>query len=193
VKKPKEIGLNKETYRWLNNQSKYKPNDDQWFKASYPIFAQGKKPISEEELFQIIAYAYSWMPTIPNVKPITNKEWLTISSLLKRIDTKSNALEQLLFILIPIINNSLVGTSKVLHFISPVRMPIIDSRVRKAWNKIFAKRKDLKLKGLLVTKGNLQSVIDSYLTYCSNISKWQEACGKGVSIRDIESLLYSQK
>ncbi len=193
MKEPREIGLNKETYRWLNNQPKYKPNDDQWFKASYPIFAKGKKPKSEEELFQIIAYAYSWMQTIPNVKPITNKEWLTISSLLKRIDTKSNALEQLLFILIPIINNSLVGTSKVLHFISPVRVPIINSRVRKAWNKIFAKRKDLKLKGLLVTKANLQSVVNSYLNYCSNISKWQEACGKGVSIRDIESILYSQK
>lgn len=193
MKKPKEIGLTKKTYRWLNNQPKYKPSDDLWFKASYPIFAKGKNPKSQEELYQIIAYAYSWMPTIPNVKPITNKEWLTISSLLKRIDTKSSALEQLLFILIPIINNSLVGTSKVLHFISPARVPIIDSRVRKTWNRIFVKRKDLKLKTLQVTKANLQSVIDNYLSYCSNIAKWQKACGKGVSIREIESILYFQK
>ncbi len=192
-KKPKEIGLNKETYDWLSSRTKYKPNDEAWFKASYSIFVQKGKLKSKQDLYKIIAFAYSWMPTIPNVKPITKKEWLTISSLLKRIDTKSNALEQLLFILIPIINNSLVGTSKVLHFISPVGVPIIDSRVRKAWNKIFAKRKDLKLKGLLVTKANLQSVVNSYLNYCSNISKWQEACGKGVSIRDIESILYSQK
>ena len=43
MKKPKEIGLNKETYRWLSNQPKYEPSDDRWFKASYPIFAKGKK------------------------------------------------------------------------------------------------------------------------------------------------------
>ena len=45
----------------------FKTNTNPWFESSYPVFV--KHPISKiDDIIPLIAYAYSWMPTIPTVK-----------------------------------------------------------------------------------------------------------------------------
>lgn len=83
---------------------------------------------------------YGWMPTIPNIN-ITQEA----------IDTLNKAKqEDLLYYndylsLVKSINNSIVGASKILHFINPKQYPIFDSRIKNFFEKtlllrIFIKR-----------------------------------------------------
>jgi hypothetical protein len=194
MKKPVIVGLNKDTYRWLcAEKSIYKPADETWFKTSYPIFSSGKSPHTKDDFYRVIAFAYSWMPTIPNVKQIGNKQWREIKRLLPKIARNPEPLRKLLVILIPIINNSLVGTSKVLHFISPEQVPIIDSRVLANWNRIFKQNKELTLKKTLLLDSNKTRQIKNYLKYRDMLIEWQSKCGRKVTIRKLEELLYYQK
>ncbi len=193
MKKPKIVGLNKDTYRWLSSKRLYKPLDETWFKTSYPLFADGKAPQTKNEFYKVIAYAYSWMPTIPNVKEIDNNQWREIKRLLPTIAKNQEAVEKLLLILIPIINNSLVGTSKVLHFISPESVPIIDSRVLATWNRIFKQNKELTLKKTLLLDTNKTRQIKNYMMYREMLIEWKSQCGKPMTLRKLEELLYYQK
>lgn len=194
MKKPEIVGLNKATYQWLcAKKSIYKPVDETWFKTSYPIFSSGKFPHTKDEFYKVIAFAYSWMPTIPNVKEIDNKQWSDIKRLLLTIARNPEPLGNLLDILIPIINNSLVGTSKVLHFISPEHIPIIDSRVLATWNRIFKQNKELTLKKTLLLDSDKARQIKNYLKYREMLIEWQSKCGRKVTIRKLEELLYYQK
>lgn len=193
MKKPKIVGLDKATYQWLSSKRLYKPADETWFQTSYSLFTNGKCPNTKDEFYKVIAFAYSWMPTIPNVKVIDSKQWRDIKRLLPTIARNSEALEKLLFILLPIINNSLVGTSKVLHFISPEHVPIIDSRVLATWNRIFKQRKDLTLKKTLMLDTDKTRQIKNYLKYRDMLITWQAKCGRKVTLRKLEELLYYQK
>lgn len=184
--------LDKITYQQLSRQ--YMPANENWFKESYKVFISTQSPIRKHDLIKLIAFAYSWMPTIPNLNNASEDIWAEILKYINQIQQgKDENLERLLLLLVPIINNSIVGTSKVLHFVSPHTIPIIDSRVIKAWNKIFAARRDLRLKGVLVTRDNVQKVVVNYLEYRSNMFKWKKACGNAVTLRDIESMLYYQE
>lgn len=193
IQKPNPVGLSKETYQWLDSKKKYIPADDNWFKISYPGFIKRRFPKSVEEFYEVIAFAYSWMPTIPNVKTISRHEWTEIHNLLTQLNKKPDALEELLITLIPIINNSIVGTSKVLHFISPEHVPIIDSRVLKTWNAIFKGNPDIAIKKTMLADSNIKRQVKNYLKYQEHLIKWKKACGRNVTMRGIESLLYYQK
>lgn len=192
MKKPKIVGLDKASYQWLSSRRPYKPADETWFKTSYPIFSNDRFPQTKEEFYKVIAFAYSWMPTIPNVKVIDSKQWREIKRLLPTIAKNPGALEKLLSILIPIINNSLVGTSKVLHFISPKHVPIIDSRVLATWNRIFKQNKELTLKKTLLLDSDKTRQIKNYLKYRDMLITWQSKCGRNILLRDLEKLLYYQ-
>ena len=106
----------------------------QWYKLSYCAFL--KQPIdSKEDIIRLIAFAYSWMPTIPEIKS-DKVEWPRIIRMLKKLRSGDKCqLRELMAELTPVINNSIVGTSKVLHFVAPKHVPIIDSNVVRAWNK----------------------------------------------------------
>lgn len=193
MKTPVNIGLNEETYNWLNSRTKYNPADDEWFKISYSIFAERQAPKLLREFYELIAFAYSWMPTIPNVKVISPEEWTELKNYISRLDSlKEDELSALLEKLIPKINNSIVGTSKVLHFISPNCMPIIDSRVLKAWRKIFEHNKELYLANNLLSAKDPSKVIQNYLKYRRHLMEWKARCSSEIGIRDIESVLYYQ-
>jgi hypothetical protein len=192
LKRPKEIGLNYPTYQWLKGKKPYTPKDAQWFKTSYPIFTGSGFPESVREFHKIIAYAYSWMPTIPNVRKISYAEWSRIKGLLHANQDNEAEVRRLLQLLIPIINNSLVGTSKVLHFINPVVFPILDTRVLKTWNRLFKSRKALQLRKSLLNN-HRDRLIDGYMNYIKLVHQWKDACRRKISIRKIEELLYFQK
>lgn len=120
------------TFEDLKEQSKaFKPDSTSSYFISYPKFIQYFKNvdnITEHELTIGAFFVYGWMPTIlRNFTLKSTKECQKILNQSKRENTRLSIedLEKLL----PIINNSAVGLSKLLHFINPEVYPIWDSRV----------------------------------------------------------------
>ncbi len=114
-----------------------KRNREKWYCWSYDSFLY-QNLVTEKDLFKAIAFAYSWMPTIPKLNVSNDINWNEILAMVQRFQARHDleGREELLEVLVPIINQSVVGTSKVLHFIAPDKAPIIDSRVIVTWNKV---------------------------------------------------------
>jgi len=96
---------------------------------SYPAFVEYFNQLStlcENNLIIGANFTYGWMPTILKYKSNKIKEVLDVLN-----KVKANKIIDLLDILTikSFLNNSMVGTSKLLHFISPSQYPILDSRV----------------------------------------------------------------
>lgn len=109
-----------------------------WYELTYDMFKVAPLE-SINDFWKIVAYTYSWMPTIPDVKAheIKNASRLLVNlKALKKGD--DSQLKELFEELIPVINNSLVGTSKVLHFIAPNSVRIIDRNVLRGWDLFFS-------------------------------------------------------
>lgn len=97
---------------------------------SYPHFLnyfKNLKTINLENLIIGISFTYSWMPTILKSIKIENPEKLL--SILNKVKNGQKINEEQLATLKRAFNNSLVGTSKLLHFINPKQYAIWDSRV----------------------------------------------------------------
>jgi len=136
-----------ETYKQLVKLTG-KPQETVWYGLSYKLFT--KQPLETmDDFWRLVAAAYSWMPTIPEIYKEAVKPGL-IGRLKKLKATKNiddKTLQALFIELIPVINNSLIGTSKVLHFINPNLVPIIDSNVIHGWNSFFkGKEKQIRSK-----------------------------------------------
>ncbi len=100
---------------------------------SYPYFIDYFKEIETIErkhLMVSIHFVYGWMPTI--LKHVDLSDERKVLSLLN--DVKKGVLlrEKELEILKLVINNSMVGLSKLLHFINPEIYPIWDSKIMKS-------------------------------------------------------------
>jgi hypothetical protein len=166
----------------------------QWYKLSYAAFVN--QPIdSKEDIIRLIAFAYSWMPTIPEIKAdkVNRPEVIKMLEELRGGDVKR--LKELMTELVPAINNSIVGTSKVLHFVAPKDVPIIDANVVKAWNQWASKRThgvNFRLPSTLhrSKKSTGKKLIELYLDY---VEKMREIAGsKGTTIRQLEISLFNQ-
>lgn len=91
-------------------------------------YFENKEILTEEDLIISANFTYGWMPTILNFKNSNYNECVDILNKSKQIDLlEARDLEALK----RLINNSLVGTSKLLHFINPEKYAIWDSRVCK--------------------------------------------------------------
>lgn len=92
---------------------------------SYNYFVNyfAKSEITEEKLILGASFSYGWMPRglILNFENIT--ETIQILNTIKIGDIDKNQIESIK----KTINNSIVGTSKLLHFINPQKYPIWDS------------------------------------------------------------------
>jgi len=98
-------------------------------------------------------FTYGWMPTILNIhsrKP--EEDFPTAVAILNEVKRGSLIGEKELLFLKGIINNSLVGPSKLLHFINPKTYAIWDSNVCKYIN----------------GKANQVSNVKNYLAYLDN-------------------------
>jgi len=82
--------------------------------------------ITERDLVIGSNFTYGWMPTILNFK--SNDFDLAVAAL-NRVKTVGRISNEELMVLKGLINNSLVGVSKLLHFINPEVYAIWDSRV----------------------------------------------------------------
>ena len=73
-----------------------------------------------------INFTYGWMPTIFEFTSSNLEECIP---LLNKVKSNSDLSQEELTLMKSTFNNSLVGTSKLLHFINPESYPIWDSRV----------------------------------------------------------------
>lgn len=141
-----------------------KNNTEQWYMASYDHFLNYFKkddPLNKQDIILGISMAYSWMPTIPKSIKITDDDVETINALKKEVDKRKN-LEKLT----KKINNSIIGTSKLLHFICPDTYPIWDKNVCKA----YFKEKQLKQTFSIYQVRKIDNYL-SYIDYCHDIIK----------------------
>lgn len=82
--------------------------------------------IDKHNLIIGINFTYGWMPTIFEFK---NYEFQDAISVLNKVKLSEGITDKEIYFLINMFNNSLVGTSKLLHFINPEKYAIWDSRV----------------------------------------------------------------
>lgn len=92
----------------------------------------GFKRISSDELYATIAIAYGLMPTAMNLRRGDIEPFLAPLNALRSDGQRLAAIE--LEGLKALINNSIVGTSKVLHFLAPETYPVWDSRINRFLN-----------------------------------------------------------
>lgn len=103
--------------------------DDQYLNV-YQDFVQyfaNLKEISEHNAKIGISFTYSWMPTI--LKKLDLSKLKSATEVLNRAKEGKNLSSKDLDVLKSCFNNSLVGSSKLLHFINPEKFAIWDSRV----------------------------------------------------------------
>ncbi|MCA4793922.1 hypothetical protein [Myroides odoratimimus] len=106
-----------------------KPQEDFYIKSYsyYVYFFAHKEQLAIEDIILGIGLVYSWMPTIPkNIKFEFLDEALPI---LNRAKKGVNVSREEYVILKALCNNSLVGASKLLHFINPESFAIWDSKI----------------------------------------------------------------
>src|ERR1035437_5381685 len=114
--------------KFLQDCYKYEVGN-QTYDISYPEFLHYFKNIdiiTKHDLIIGINFTYGWMPTIFDFRSNKFDEALIILNNAKKgLMPDVNQLE----LLKALFNNSLVGTSKLLHFINPEKFAIWDSRV----------------------------------------------------------------
>ena len=79
---------------------------------------------------------YGWMPTIPKLRRpagLNAVDQAKVVTLLNDARRRLLTVAELSFLKTSFINNSMVGLSKLLHFLAPDRYAIWDSRVAIAW------------------------------------------------------------
>ena len=113
----------------LSESLKFNPSSEDSYIKTYPEFIQFFKNISNITKHDLVIsshFVYGWMPTIIELK------FQDIEGVLKSLNKAKNGamltIEEL-ELLKSTINNSLVGLSKLLHFINPVDYAIWDSRI----------------------------------------------------------------
>ena len=133
------------------------------------------------------------MPTIPKIKADLIKDEKQLLIDLKKLQKGDlTNRKELLETLVPVINNSLVGTSKVLHFIAPNYAPIIDQRVLRGWGKFFQEEDYKNIPKLPSPKVSLNKKhIDQYMAYWDCMNQWVANCkDEEISLRTIEEKFF---
>jgi len=112
--------------RIIRNEPQLQIDRSSSYLRSYPEFLRYFRdlPVIDEHHLIIAAnFTYGWMPTILHFKSDRFAEAVAI---LNRVKTGELLTDDELFCLIALINNSMVGVSKLLHFINPERYAIWD-------------------------------------------------------------------
>ena len=99
------------------------------YHKSYKYFVSYFSERSELTEFDLVIganFSYGWMPTILNFK---SSEFDKAVKIINKAKNSERITDEEILILKRLINNSLVGASKLLHFINPDVYAIWDSRV----------------------------------------------------------------
>jgi len=124
----------------------------------YINFFKEKEVLTKNDVVIGIGFTYSWMPTI--LKNLNLSKLDNVTNILNKVKHGVDISDDDLLLLKEFSNNSLVGASKLLHFINPEDYAIWDSRVFKFLNNNEAAHK-YKLEKVHVYR--------QYLSYLSNL------------------------
>lgn len=124
----------------------------------YINFFKEKEVLTESDVVIGVGFTYSWMPTI--LKNLNLSKLDKVTSILNNVKHRVEISNDDFLLLKEFSNNSLVGASKLLHFINPEDYAIWDSRVFKFLNNNEAAHK-YKLEKVHVYR--------QYLSYLSNL------------------------
>lgn len=114
-----------------NEALTFSVNTENSYLVAYPVFIEYFKTTNSIEKHHLIIgshFVYGWMPTIIDLNISNLKDILNFLNEVKK-GKILNAQE--LEVLKKCINNSMVGVSKLLHFINPENYAIWDSRILK--------------------------------------------------------------
>lgn len=124
----------------------------------YVNFFKEKDTLNNSDIVIGVGFTYSWMPTILKRLNLSNIDQVT--KILNNVKQSIEISDDDLLLLKEFSNNSLVGASKLLHFINPEDYAIWDSRVFKFLNNNEAAHK---------YKLEKAHVYRQYLSYLSNL------------------------
>lgn len=156
-------------------------------------FFEDLSRIEEHHFYIAASFVYSWMPTM--LKTVSSNE--CVLNILNRVKNGGDVDEYDLKVLIESINNSLVGVSKLLHFIAPDRYAIWDSRV---YRSIFNREYYMDRKGIIeefitytkcARKLTQLSDYDMVHNYILTEIDTQEDLSKLTRLRTLELVLYA--
>ncbi|PHO09080.1 hypothetical protein CPG37_10810 [Malaciobacter canalis] len=105
--------------------------DTQYFDSYFEFvkYFENIETIDYHSLVISSYFTYGWMPTILknfDMKGDVSKPLTVFNKVKKNVDID----EEEYMSLVKCINNSIVGVSKILHFINPYEYPIFDSRIK---------------------------------------------------------------
>ena len=177
----------------LNNARKAKEAGEDIYNQSYPYFTgyfDKVNPIGLEHFYIGVYFTYGWMPTIPEINVKDSERLINCLNLVKA----GNILpvDDLKFIK-GVVNNSIVGSSKLLHFIRPDKYPIWDSNIAG----YFKKNEEL-----YPNAANNVSIYSSYMEFVQDVIENQQfnSCFDAISqcfnypvtpVRGLEYILFS--
>ena len=194
--------LNEETLRIVTTKSATirKKKGRKGYNIYGHILGWNSTPSTTEDLMIGISIAYSWMPTMLDIYIKDKKELkkLLIAvqelgkiKLLHDINRQQAKIENLLLSLSSAINNSIVGTSKMLHIFFHKTIPIIDSNSLRGWSKIFKRYykqyPELKLPYNIPSDPNRR--VSTYIKYWK-LMMMLKINTKSKSIRQVEEPFY---
>jgi hypothetical protein len=100
---------------------------------SYPhllSYFDAKQIFGPDDVVRGAHMAYGWMPTVLDLYPeAPNVDLVIGANLLSKAKSAGVLADREIEQLARLVNNSLVGASKLLHFVSPQNFPIWDSKV----------------------------------------------------------------
>lgn len=139
----------------------------------YINFFKEKEVLTESDVVIGVGFTYSWMPTI--LKKLNLSKLDKVTSILNNVKQRVEISDDDFLLLKEFSNNSLVGASKLLHFINPEEYAIWDSRVFKFLNnneaahkykleKVHVYREYLSYLNNLKTSGTLDDIVATLKT-----------------------------
>jgi hypothetical protein len=160
------------------------------------IYFTNLKKIESHDFVIAAHFVYGWMPKILRLRSISNEKsfvqlYPILTDILNKVKKGFLISDKELNILVKVINNSVVGVSKLLHFVNPENYAIWDSNV---YRYIYEEKPHH-------YRVNNMGKYKSYLNTCSEIShnadfpklhsEINEKIGYGVSsFRAIEWVMY---
>ncbi len=158
----------------LDLNEKFTMTDEKSYLFTYDHFIRffkEKEPLTEHDVIIGISFVYSWMPRILTIKTAGNGEVLKAVNNAReerRLNEKEMEILQKCF------NNSLVGTSKFLHFVNLENYAIWDSNVNRF------------LKGDEPNQGEAMKKVENYVEYL-------EICDQLIKDDDVRGLIEEVK
>ena len=178
---------------WAAEQKEFGELDPNGYREGYgALSALFRDYVHTDDYETVVAGAYAvygWMPTIMK-NGVNRAAWATSSEDLSKLRNTKNWIDAEVILrkapsILTLVNGSIVGTSKFLHFLNPEIFPIWDSKIGRLFG---AHRRDLVEK------------MESYFGYCSTVAAGIDAVypeayaqfvGSGVSpVRRLELLLF---